>query len=173
MDLFLVDGIGSFFRGYGRKTVNWSKVPFPHLERGGRLDPDRAAQVLAEFDRFAATAASVGFNAVTLDDAAHLIDSPWYPADLRRLIADYRDLLRDLIACAEAHGLRVFRTSDSMFYNEVLRRRLGCRHRRPPPSRAWCRTSCRGRTSQGERSEESGAPSSVRPTPKCRQNGRS
>jgi hypothetical protein len=31
MELFLIDAIGPSFRGYDRKRVNWSKIPFMHL----------------------------------------------------------------------------------------------------------------------------------------------
>jgi hypothetical protein len=31
MELFLIDAIGPFFRGYVRSRVNWSKIPFMHL----------------------------------------------------------------------------------------------------------------------------------------------
>lgn len=38
MNLFLIDAIGPFFRGYERRTINWSKIPFDHLklEEGDR-----------------------------------------------------------------------------------------------------------------------------------------
>jgi hypothetical protein len=32
MEWFLIHAIGPFFRAYERKRINWSKIPFPHLE---------------------------------------------------------------------------------------------------------------------------------------------
>jgi hypothetical protein len=32
MELFLIDAIGPFFRGYKRKRINWSKIIFTHLD---------------------------------------------------------------------------------------------------------------------------------------------
>ena len=34
----IIDGIAPFFRGYGKKRVNWSKIPFTHVEKSGMLD---------------------------------------------------------------------------------------------------------------------------------------
>ena len=130
MELFLVDAIGPFFRGYERRTINWSKIPFRHLESDGRLDPRRRDQVRTEFLRFVDAVAEIGFNAITLDDAAHLIDHPGYPRPLRLLIEDYRAFFGDLFAAAAERGLQVFLTTDIMFYNESLRRTLGRSHRR-------------------------------------------
>jgi len=41
MDLFIIDGIGPFFRDCDQDVINWSKAPFTHLEKGEGLDPER------------------------------------------------------------------------------------------------------------------------------------
>ncbi|MBN1558095.1 MAG: hypothetical protein JW951_08110, partial [Lentisphaerae bacterium] len=68
MKLFLIDGIGPFFRGYARRRVNWSKIPFENLETNGAFDKTRFAGILDDFTRFAARAAALGFNGISLDD---------------------------------------------------------------------------------------------------------
>lgn len=83
MELFLIDAIGPFFRGTEQRRVNWSKIPFADFQRGGRLDEPRLAAVAGEFDAFCARAVATGYNAVTLDDVAHLADSPDDPGPLR------------------------------------------------------------------------------------------
>ncbi len=130
MKWFLIDGIGPFFRDYKKDTINWSKIPFPHLERNGRLDSARIEQVRRDFARFVREAAGMGFNAVTLDDVAHLADCPLYPDELRRKIGDYRILYRDLFDIARRHGMHVFLTTDLMFYHGSTRQAIGRDHRR-------------------------------------------
>lgn len=122
--LFLLDAIGPFFRACRPRRINWSKVPFRAIEENGRILPARAAQIREDFTRLADAAARLGFTALTLDDLAHLYDDPAYPPHLRERLADYRSLYRELFDIAAERGLRMFVTTDVMFYNDVLRRRL-------------------------------------------------
>ena len=87
MRLFLIDGIGPFFRGHPPGRINWSKIPFGLIERDGMPDPARFTGIREDFRRVAAGAAAMGFNAITLDDVAHLAAHPDYPDGLRRRIA--------------------------------------------------------------------------------------
>jgi hypothetical protein len=125
MDWLLIDGIAPFFHGYRKKRVNWSKIPFSHLETGTGLNSDLIAAMAEEFERFVTHAAGVGFNAVTLDDVAHLYDWPGYDPALRAKISQYRTWYRDLFALAARAGLRVFLTTDIMFYTTELSQHLG------------------------------------------------
>jgi hypothetical protein len=125
MDWLLIDGIAPFFHGYRKKRVNWSKIPFSHLETGTGLKSDLTATMAEEFERFVTQAAGVGFNAVTLDDVAHLYDWPGYDPALRAKISQYRMWYRDLFALAARAGLRVFLTTDIMFYTAELAQHLG------------------------------------------------
>lgn len=128
MDLFLIDAIGPFFRGSPPRRINWSKIPFADFQPDGRLDETRFAGIPADFERFCAAAARAGYNAITLDDVAHLAGSDLYPAALRELIAGWRRLFRELFAIAVRHGLRVYLTADVMCFphaaEPALRRRL-------------------------------------------------
>jgi hypothetical protein len=112
MEWLIIDGIGPFFRGYTRKRINWSKAPFQHVEQSGMLEGAGADAVVADFTRFADAVAAAGFNAVTLDDLAHLAVWEGYPAALTAVIARYRALLARLFSVAEARGLRVLITTD-------------------------------------------------------------
>jgi hypothetical protein len=87
-------------------------------------------QVTRDMERFLSIVAEIGFNAVTFDDVAHLMDSPYYDAPLRRLIAEYREAHRTFFAMAADRGLQVFVTTHIMFYHRALRRRLGSNHDR-------------------------------------------
>ena len=87
MELFLIDAIGPFFRGCGRMRVNWSKIPFMDL-----LDasPDDWAAIGEELREFARQVSAQGYNAVTLDDLAHLAPHPLHEPE----VADRIDFLR-------------------------------------------------------------------------------
>ncbi|MEP6673205.1 MAG: hypothetical protein ABJF10_28910 [Chthoniobacter sp.] len=112
MELALIDAIGPFFRGYSRRVINWSKIPFPHLATCG---PDRERQwteIRAELAVFAGKVRTLGFNAASLDDVAHLSLHPWFEPEVRERNAILREEFRLCFAVLRAAGLRVFVTSD-------------------------------------------------------------
>ena len=125
MNLLIIDGIGPFFRHYRTKRINWSKVPFSHIETGNGIREDYLRTLPEDFARLVRGASAVGYNAVTLDDVAHLSPHAAYPPPLNRKIDAYRRLYARLFEIACAHSMRVFLTTDVMYYNAALRRRLG------------------------------------------------
>jgi len=116
MKLFIIDGIGPFFRHARRRRINWSKICFDALESGGRPDPVKFRRIREDFRRFAGEAAAIGFNAVTLDDLAHLSEQPQYPESLHTKIRAYREEYAALFDIAASHGLMVLITTDVMFF---------------------------------------------------------
>lgn len=140
-NLLLLDGIAPFFRGYSKKRVNWSKVPFRHLETENRLKTGRRNRIVEDFTGVCDRAAELGFTGITLDDVAHL--APWqgYPAALQSKIQAYRDFYRELFAVSADRGLRVYLTTDIMYYTPELERRLG---RRVPAIADWLMEAFRG-----------------------------
>lgn len=120
MDLFMIDGIGPFFLGHPKRTVNWSKIPFSFLERDGHVRVDAFREIREAFARFTGTAAGLGFNAVSLDDLAHLTDHFAYPKPLRARIEAYRHEFTALFEIARAAGLQVYLTTDISFFNREL-----------------------------------------------------
>jgi hypothetical protein len=125
MRLYLIDGTGPFFRGHPPGRINWSKIPFAHLERDGLPDPDRFERIREDFRRVVDGAAAMGFNAITLDDVAHLADHPDYPDDLRKRIAAYGEEFGRLFDIAASKGLAVYLTTDVIFWNDTVARRTG------------------------------------------------
>jgi hypothetical protein len=115
MNLLLIDGIGPFFRGYARRRINWSKIPFDNLEHNGSFDEERFAGMAEDFARFADTVAALGFNGVTLDDLAHLSAHPACGEPLLRKLRAYREAYRRLFEIAAARGLTVYVTTDVAF----------------------------------------------------------
>ncbi|MBX3741925.1 MAG: hypothetical protein KF712_13095 [Akkermansiaceae bacterium] len=112
MDLFLIDAIGPFFRGYEKRRINWSKIPFTHLCTG----EDRAAQwetIREDLARFATEVVRLGYNAVTLDDLAHLAPHPLHEPKIRDRITVFREEFARLFDLLKNEcGLKIFLTSD-------------------------------------------------------------
>jgi len=126
----LVDGIGPFFTGYDAKVINWSKIPFENLEKDGRVDCDKFAKVKERFDRFARKAKELGFTAISLDDLAHLVCFDWYNPCLKEKIKAYQTQFRDCFVIAKKHNLSVFVTTDIMFFNKDVLKRVGTSRKR-------------------------------------------
>ena len=136
MTLALIDGIGPFFRGLDQRRINWSKIPFTHLATSG---PERSAQwsqIRADFQTLAERVAALGYNAITLDDLAHLADHPWLEPGLRERNAVFREEFQRLFAITRAHGLRVFITTDYLTTSPAIDARL---KGNAVASRAWFR----------------------------------
>lgn len=129
MSIFMIDAVGPFFKGYRRRRYNWSKVPFDNIETpGGGLDGAKMDAIEKDFARFARTVARLGFNAVSVDDVAHLVTHHGYALKTRRRIKQYRRWYRRLFDIAAAEGLAVYLNTDVMFFNDELARALGNNH---------------------------------------------
>lgn len=111
--LHLIDAIGPFFRGLQRRTINWSKIPFDHLNL--TPGPEREAQweqIRADLDRFAGEVRAIGFNAVSLDDVSHLARHDAYPAEVRTAVEAFRTEFRRCFEVLKQHGLQIHVTMD-------------------------------------------------------------
>jgi len=136
VDLFLIDAIGPFFRGLDQRRINWSKIPFPHLATTGPERDAQWARIREDMQTLAGRVAALGYNAVTLDDVAHLADHPWHDAEVRQAIAVFREEFRRLFALIRKQGLRLFITSDFLTTSDAVDARL---RGRAAEARAWYR----------------------------------
>ena len=134
----MIDGNGPFFRGNRREEINWSKIDFEELDSGGRIPDERCRQIEDDFRTFTRRAAAIGYNAVTLDDLAHLVVHPLYPEALQQKIAQYRALYRTLFAIAAETGLRIFITTDLLFFNPAIAQVTGSKQQRIRAFTAQC-----------------------------------
>ena len=124
MELFLIDAIGPFFRGYSRKKINWSKIPFEHL---ATEEPERGKQfagIREDIAQFAGKVRQIGANAVTLDDVAHLTDHPLYEPEVRKSIAAYREEFCRIFDILRGQGLHVYLTMDVFSATPTLEKAL-------------------------------------------------
>ncbi|MGE4561108.1 MAG: hypothetical protein AB7E77_12975, partial [Desulfobulbus sp.] len=78
MNLLLIDAIGPFFRDLPKGRINWSKIPFAHLPLEDPERRQRFDHIAEDLHTFAVRVGEIGYNAVSLDDVAHLADHPWY-----------------------------------------------------------------------------------------------
>ncbi|MBD3181082.1 hypothetical protein GF312_02250 [Candidatus Poribacteria bacterium] len=120
MELFIIDAIGPFFRDYDKDIINWSKIPFENLEIDGKLDRDKFRQIKRDFSIFIEKVSEIGYNAISIDDVAHLIDFNFYPESLKDKIKQYRKELKELFHIARNRGLKIFVNTDIMFYNKGI-----------------------------------------------------
>ncbi|WP_193210479.1 hypothetical protein [Luteolibacter marinus] len=111
-EIFLIDAIGPFFRGYERRRINWSKIPFTHLETAGEARELQWAGIREDMRRFTREAAAAGFNAVTLDDLAHLAVHALHEEDVAARVAVYREEFAELFGIIAEAGLDIYLTSD-------------------------------------------------------------
>lgn len=123
MELFLIDAIGPFFRGYDRKRVNWSKIPFLHLAEASEEEWVEMGNELRDFAR---QITAQGYNAVSLDDLAHLAPHPLHEPEVADRIAMLRGKFRGFFDMLQGEfGLRVFLTSDVLPMTPALSEALG------------------------------------------------
>lgn len=122
--LFLIDAIGPFFRGYDKRTINWSKIPFEHLQLEGPGREEQWAEIRRELGVFCGRAAAMGFNAVSLDDVTHLADDARYELETRALVGQWRMEFRKCFEVARRHGMRVFVTMDVFSATPAVREHL-------------------------------------------------
>ncbi|MDF7800812.1 hypothetical protein P4C99_15160 [Pontiellaceae bacterium B1224] len=120
MNLFIIDGITPFFRGCDQEIINWSKAPFSCLETDGGLDKENVQSIIADFTTFCEKAAHAGYNAITLDDLAHCCVFPFYSDHLQKKIGEYQALFQALITVAASFEMRVFITTDLLFFNSAI-----------------------------------------------------
>jgi len=113
MELFLIDAIGPFFRGYDKSRINWSKIAFPHLKTTGPEAEAQWQRIHDDMREFARNVSALGYNAVTLDDLAHLATHPMHEPGIATDIAFFRKQFTSLFnLLTEEFGLKIFLTSD-------------------------------------------------------------
>jgi hypothetical protein len=131
LDYYLIDAIAPFFTvSSDTPEVNWSKVPFSRLENGDGIDPQKAVVVKQAFHRYIDVVTAEGYNAISLDDMAHLVQHSFYPDQLNRKIDSYRAFYRQLVDYARAKGCRIFITTDILFLNRFISEHTGMEQKR-------------------------------------------
>lgn len=123
-ELRLVDGIGPFFSPVKRRRLNWSKIPFHDLPVGEGSEA-AWAEITRDLQDFAQAVCAAGFNAITLDDVAHVTGHPWYEKSVGDRIEFFSARFKELIGMLRKEGLRVFMTSDVVTLSPGVAQKLG------------------------------------------------
>lgn len=120
MKYYIIDAIGPFFHGMKKDVINWSKIPFDYLESESGVDKAKFKHVRADFDKFTSTVSQIGYNAISIDDLAHLVPMAIYPKKLNTKIRQYQKHFAKLFKLAKAKGLKIFINTDLMFFNPAI-----------------------------------------------------
>jgi hypothetical protein len=110
--LFFIDAIGPFFRDYDKGRINWSKIPFTHLATEGEARRSQWARIRSDLRHFAGEVSAMGYNAVTLDDLAHLTPHPLHEPEVARRIEVFREEFAACFRILDEFGLKIYLTSD-------------------------------------------------------------
>ncbi|MBD3384128.1 glycosyl hydrolase family 67 [candidate division KSB1 bacterium] len=119
LDFYIIDAIGPFFKKQ-KRTVNWSKIPFFALDKKGEIKAKRIEKILKRFRRFVSKCSELGYNAISLDDLAHLVTFDFYPARLQKKLSIYKSLYSKLFDLAIKEGLYIYINTDIMFFNQAI-----------------------------------------------------
>lgn len=121
MELFLIDSLSPFFSSLPQQgEYNWSKVPFALLEDDEGLDPIKEKIILRSFEGYIRRIKSTGYNAITVDELCQMIIFQFYPDKLKEKIYSYQKFYRKLFTLMKQHELKIYITTDIMFYNESI-----------------------------------------------------
>lgn len=113
--LAIIDTIGPFIEDVSGETINWSKVNFAALETNGRLTASTRKKLAIRFDAYLRHIRTIGYNAISIDDLAHMAWPPFYNPSLSTLLADYSRLYTEIFSLAKRHGLAIYVTTDYLF----------------------------------------------------------
>lgn len=122
MEIFLIDGIGPFFRSYAKQKINWSKIPFQHLHRDPAACRKQFETIGKDLDTFASRVSEVGYNSISLDDVAHVTPDDWLEPEINQLVKLYREEYRRLFAICNRHNLDVYLTMDILSLTPALKK---------------------------------------------------
>jgi len=120
-DLFIIDGSAPFFAPFVDGTrKNWSKAPLAELLVRGKIPAKIAQQICENLTLYCRRVRSIGYNAITFDDLAHITLFDFYPYMLSRSVHSYQKLFRRVFKIARDEGLKIFVTTDIIFYNRFI-----------------------------------------------------
>ncbi|HBD95854.1 MAG: hypothetical protein A2015_04550 [Spirochaetes bacterium GWF1_31_7] len=119
--LYIIDSLSPFFLKTSKSIVNWSKVPFDSLEGKRKTINKKFKKIVDRIRSYFENISALGYNAVSIDDLAHLTVFNFYSRTLKIKIAIYRKYYKKIFSIANQYGLKVFINSDIMFYNRYIK----------------------------------------------------
>ena len=123
--LYIIDTTSPFFLQHKSKMINWSKVPYYHLEKNGNFHKDIFPELFKNYKKYIKKISNVGFNSISIDDLCHITLFDFYPDALKKKINRYRNRFLKFIKYAKEFNLKTFITTDIMFFNKYIKRFTG------------------------------------------------
>lgn len=124
--IYLIDGIGPFFRGYKKIRINWSKIPWQKVQQlDGEERREYFDQIHQDLATFCRKTAEIGANSISLDDLPHLADHEFYEPGIRERMKADRAEFRKCFEIIKSSGMKVFLTMDVMVYTPALLEKVG------------------------------------------------
>ncbi|MBM9579774.1 glycosyl hydrolase family 67 [Leptospira sp. 201903070] len=120
LKLALIDSSAPFFVKAPGESQNWSKAPIGLLEKNQKFRKKTHKKIRENFDSYVKKVNGMGYNAITIDELSFLADFAFYPNALRSKIQSYKKSYRKLFRTAKKNGMKVFLTSDFLFYNSHI-----------------------------------------------------
>jgi hypothetical protein len=117
---YIIDATSPFFVKHPRTRINWSKVPYHNLERNGKVHKKTYNKIRGYFSRYIKKISAIGYNAISIDDLSHLVVLKNYPPQLKKKIHAYQKHFKRMFAIARRYNLKIFVTTDIMFYNRWI-----------------------------------------------------
>lgn len=124
-DLKIIDTTAPFFAVQNIKKINWSKAPLDHLEKKNKPHKKKYKKIFKDFYKYIKKIKEIGFNAVSIDDLSHILSLPCYPEKTKKKIFLYKKIFKKLFSIAQLFDLKIFITTDIMFFHESLIKEVG------------------------------------------------
>ena len=125
MEIFLIDGVGPFFRNITKRKINWSKIPFHNMDRRKASLAQQFKQIAVDMETFTLRVSQEGYNSISIDDVAHLATDPWHTPEANTLIGLYQKEYKNIFSICTAHGLDIYLTLDVLSLTKELRCAIG------------------------------------------------
>ena len=116
----MIDTISPFFIKSKKKKINWSKIPFSHIEKQGVLTDKTINKIVKAFTKYIKSAKNMGYNSVSMDELCYMISFDFYSEELRNKLKTYNKLYNQLFDILDQEELDIYVTTDIMFYNDEI-----------------------------------------------------
>ncbi len=124
--LCLIDSLSPFcIKKHLKSHINWSKVNYHLLEYEGRIRKKILKTIARQFEAYIKKISDIGYNAVSIDDLAHITVYDFYPRSFREKIRRYKRLVKNLMQISEKRSVEVFINTDVMFFNKYIKKSCG------------------------------------------------
>jgi len=123
--IFMIDSISPFCRKLPKEKINWSKIPFDNLEKNEEIKKKAGRKILPVFDGYINKVCHEGYNSISLDELQKILIFDFYNPSLKEKIKKYRNYYQKLFIIAKKYKMKIFITTDVMFYNDDIKKHLG------------------------------------------------